>query len=314
MNDLLLQIKPGEMAALATALCWTLCALCFEYSCKKIGSLSVNMIKMYLAFLLFSIFAWIFRGSPVPVDASGSAWLWLSLSGVIGFVLGDLFLFNALSIIGARTSMLIMSMVPPVTAVMGFLLLSEKLSLWHCLGMILTIGGVAAVILTRESETKKFKHPVRGIVYACIGMCGQAVGLVLSKHGMGEYNAFSATQIRIIAGLIGFTLLLFHLKAWGQFFAAFKHKPAMSMTTIGAVFGPFLGVYLSLLAVQYTTTGQASTIIAIVPVLIIPFSILLYKEKVNMREIFGAVVAVAGTAIMFTDFQQIVFFAKSLLS
>ena len=300
MNYLLLQIKPGEIAALATAVCWMLCALCFEYSCKKIGSLSVNMIKMYLAFILFSIFAWIFRGNPLPTDASGFTWFWLGLSGIIGFVVGDLFLFKALAIIGARTSMLVMALVPPVTAVMGYFLLSERISAGHCMGMAVTIAGVAVVILTREKKSKKFKHPVKGIVYACIGMCGQAVGLVLSKYGMGEYNAFSATQIRIIAGLIGFTVLIFHLKAWGQLLAAFKHKPAMSLTTIGSVFGPFLGVYLSLLAIQNTSTGIATTIIAIVPVLIIPFSILLYKEKINLREIVGAMVAVAGTAIMFS--------------
>jgi drug/metabolite transporter (DMT)-like permease len=290
----------GELAALATAVCWTLCALCFEYSCKKIGSLSVNMIKTYLAFVLFTIFAWIFKGSPLPMDASGSAWFWLGLSGIIGFVVGDLFLFKALAIIGARTTMLVMALVPPVVAVMGYFLLSERISAGHCVGMAVTIAGVAAVILTREKGSKGFKHPVKGIVYACIGMCGQAVGLVLSKHGMGDYNAFSATQIRIIAGLIGFTVLIFHLKAWGQLFEAFKHIPAMSVTTIGAVFGPFLGVYLSLVAVQNTSTGVASTIIAIVPVMIIPFSILLFKEKINLREIVGALVAVAGTAIMFS--------------
>ena len=300
VTDILLEIKPGEVAALSTAVCWTVTALCFEYSSKKVGSLSVNMIKMLIAFVLFTVFSWIFLGNPFPTDATGSAWVWLGLSGVIGFAFGDLFLFKALSIIGARTSMLVMALVPPVTAVMGYFVLSERISVLHCIGMAITIAGVSTVILTREGKTKKFKHPVKGIVYASIGMCGQAVGLVLSKHGMGQYNAFSATQIRIIAGLIGFTLLLFHLKAWGELFAAFKHAPAMSVTTIGSIFGPFIGVYLSLLAVQYTTTGQASTIIAIVPVLIIPFSIVLFKEKINMREIVGAVIAVAGTAIMFS--------------
>jgi len=137
-------------------------------------------------------------------------------------------------------------------------------------------------------------------VYAFIGMVGQAVGLVLSKYGMGEYNAFSATQIRIIAGLVGFTLLLFYFKAWPQLKTAFKNIPAMRVTTIGTVFGPFIGVYLSLLAVQNTSTGIASTIMAIVPVLIIPFSILLFKEKINLREIVGAIIAVIGTAIMFS--------------
>jgi drug/metabolite transporter (DMT)-like permease len=166
--------------------------------------------------------------------------------------------------------------------------------------MAITIAGVATVILTRQNGTKKLKHPVKGLLYACIGMIGQAVGLVLSKYGMGEYNAFSATQIRIIAGVVGFTFLLFYFKAWPQLIAAFKDIPAMRIATIGTVFGPFIGVYLSLLAIQNTSTGIASTIMAIVPVLIIPFSIMLYKEKINLREIVGAVIAVAGTAIMFS--------------
>ena len=113
MNEMLLEIKAGQLAALGTAICWTFTALCFEYSSPKIGSLSVNLIKMYLAFLLFTVFAWIFRGKPFPTDASGFAWLWLGLSGIIGFVLGDLFLFNAFAMIGARTSMLIMALIRP---------------------------------------------------------------------------------------------------------------------------------------------------------------------------------------------------------
>ena len=300
MSEMLLQNQVGQFAALGTAICWTFGALCFEYSSKKIGSLSLNVIKMYLAFVLFAVFAWVFRGSPFPTDAGGFAWLWLGLSGIIGFVMGDLFLFKAFATIGARTSMLIMSLTPPITALLGFFLLGERLALRHCLGMAITLSGVATVILTSKSGSKELKHPVKGLVFAFIGTVGQAVGLVLSKYGMGEYNAFSATQIRIFAGMIGFTVLLFYLKGWGQLMAAFKDIPAMRASAMGSVLGPFLGVYLSLLAIQNTSTGIASTIIMIVPVLIIPFSMLLFKEKINLREIIGAIVAVTGTAIMFS--------------
>lgn len=293
-------MKPGQLAALATALCWTLCILCFEYSSKRVGVLPVNLIRMYLAFVLFTVFAWIFRGMPFPSDASGSAWLWLGLSGIIGFVWGDYYLFRALTILGARTSMLVMALVPPVTALIGFFLLSEMIALRHCLGMALTLVGVSTVILTREGETNELKHPVKGLVYAGLGMLGQAVGLVLSKYGMGEYNAFSATHIRIIAGLVGLTILMFYFKAWGQVLGSFKDIRAMNLTVIGTVFGPFLGVYLSLVAIQNTSTGIASTIMAIVPVLIIPFSMVLFKEKINLREIVGAVIAVTGTVVMFS--------------
>jgi len=300
MGDLLLEIKTGPLAALCTAICWTATALCFEHSSKKIGSLSVNLIRLYLAFVLFTAFSYLFLGRAIPTDASGHTWFWLGLSGVIGFVLGDLFLFRAFVIIGSRTSMLIMALVPPVTVLVGFLILHERLMFHHYVGMVITTTGVAVVVLTRKDGGKKLKHPIRGIVYAGIGMVGQAVGLVLSKYGMGDYNAFAATQIRIIAGMVGFTFLFFHFKAWRQFAASFVNRPAMITLIIGTVFGPFLGVYLSLVAVQNTSTGVASTIISIVPILIIPFSVLLFKEKVNFREIVGAVVGVAGTCIMFS--------------
>ncbi|MBI9017930.1 MAG: DMT family transporter [Phycisphaerae bacterium] len=297
--DILLQVKIGPLAALMTAMCWMITALCFEYSSKKIGSLSVNLIRLYLAFVLFAVFSFIFRGIALPTDATSHGWIWLGLSGLVGFVLGDLFLFKAFVMIGSRTSMLVMSLAPLVTALIGFLILDETLKVHHCIGMTMTTTGVMAVILTRKDGGKDFKHPRKGIIYASIGMIGQAVGLVLSKYGMEEYNAFSATHIRIIAGLIGFTILFFHFRAWGQFAAAFKSKRAMIFLVVGTVFGPFLGVYLSLVAVQHTSTGIASTIISIVPVLIIPFAVLMFKEKVNLREIIGAVIAVIGTGIMF---------------
>lgn len=299
MTNLLMEIKPGQAAALGAAICWTLTALCFEYSSKKVGSLSVNILRLYLAFILFTVFSWIFRGRPFPTDASAFTWFWLGLSGVIGFVVGDLFLFKALTIIGARTSMLIMALVPLVTAVSGFFILSETLSPKEIIGMTLTLSGVAIVILTRGGSDNKFKHPLKGVIFATVGMLGQAVGIILSKYGMGEYNAFAATHIRVIAGMIVFTVLFFHLKAWGKCWASLKNKSAMGYLTIGAVFGPFIGVYLSLLAVQNTSTGVASTIMAIVPVLIIPFSIIFFKEKINLREIIGAVIAMIGTSLMF---------------
>ena len=222
------------------------------------------------------------------------------ISGLVGFTLGDLFLMKALTIVGARITMLVMALVPPITTLIGYFLLGETLSPRHYLGMVLTISGVAIVILTRQSGNKKLKYSLVGMLFALIGTVGQAVGLVLSKYGMGDYNAFAATQIRIIAGAAGFTILLFYLRAWHKLATTFKDKPALTFATVGTVFGPFLGVYLSLLAVQKTATGVASTIMSLVPVLIIPLSVLLFKEKVNAREILGALIAVTGVGIMFS--------------
>ena len=156
----------GEIAALGTALCWTISAVAFESAGKKVGSISVNLIRLFIALALISVFNLFTRGMLLPLDASGSTWLWLSFSGLIGFVIGDLFLFQAFVRVGSRISMLIMSTVPPITAITGFILIGEKISLLGIVGMTITIGGIALVILTRNSGEKivRLAHPIKGLI------------------------------------------------------------------------------------------------------------------------------------------------------
>lgn len=293
----------GEIAALFTALFWTITALSFEQAGKRVGSLAVNWIRLVMGMIFLCVFTGVTRGRILPLDATGHAWIWLSVSGLIGFTFGDLCLFQAFVVIGSRISMLIMSLVPPLTAIMSWALMGEVLTPIDLAGMFLVIAGIALVVLERPTEGRRFKlsHPVLGLLLALGGALGQATGLVFSKYGMGEYNAFSATQIRGFAGILGFTILFFPLKKWGRVRDALVHKSGLIFTSIGAFFGPFLGVSFSLLAVQHTEAGVASTIMAIVPVLIIPPAVLFFRERVTFREVVGAFLAVGGVALLFVQ-------------
>jgi drug/metabolite transporter (DMT)-like permease len=291
----------GELAALTTALCWTVTALAFESAGRKIGSLAVNHIRLVIAFFILTAVCWLRRGLPLPTDATAHAWLWLSVSGLVGFTIGDLCLFRALVVVGSRIATLIMALVPPITALIGFALMGETLTGLDLLGMGLTLSGVAIVILERKPgrEGQKKKLPVQGILLALGGAVGQAVGLVLSKYGMGTYDTFAAVQIRIIAGIAGFSVLFLFIGWWPRVFAALKDRGAMKGTALGAFFGPFLGVTFSLIAVKYTETGVAATLMALAPVFIIPPAIFLQKERVSTRAVLGAIVAVTGSALLF---------------
>ncbi|MDD5766527.1 MAG: DMT family transporter [Candidatus Marinimicrobia bacterium] len=291
----------GEMAALMTAICWSFTSLSFEAAGKRVGSLPVNVIRLVRGFIFISVFSFFSRGMILPFDASMHVWIWLSLSGLVGFVIGDLFLFQAFVEAGARVSMLMMSLVPPITALIGWLILDETLTLLDFFAMLVTICGVALVVLERNSDKSgvTFNRSLRGILFAFGGAVGQAVGLILSKYGMGDYNAFAATQIRIITGIIGFMLIFIIFRRTKTLIPAIKNRTAMKLTTLGAFFGPFLGVSFSLFAVQHTESGIASTIMALPPILIIPFAILFLKEKITKREILGALIAVCGTALFF---------------
>ncbi len=293
----------GELAALATAVFWTITAMAFEVASRNIGSMALNMIRLGLAFIFLSIFNLIARGLILPVDASMHAWIWLSLSGLIGFVIGDYFLFRAFAVIGARIAMLVMTLVPPITALVGWMILGESMSLLQITGMVLTISGIAVAIFSRQGEGRNKKlilsYPLKGILFALGGTVGQAVGLVLSKYGMGDYHAFAATQIRIIAGLIGFAIIIVVFKKGYLIKNALKSRKGMIGAGIGSVFGPFLGVSFSLLAIKYAATGVASTLMAIVPILIIPPAVLFFNRKGSKLEILGAFISVGGVTLFF---------------
>jgi drug/metabolite transporter (DMT)-like permease len=291
----------GEFAALLTAIFWTVTSLAFESASHKIGSIAVNIIRLIIGFAFLSIFNLIWRGYILPVDASIENWLWLSLSGLVGFVFGDLFLFKSYTMIGSRFSMLIMTMVPPITAFFSFIILGERLTLFHYLGMTLTFSGIAMAIFSRSAKGEKLslKLAPKGILYAFGGAVGQALGLVLSKFGMKNYDPFAATQIRIIAGIFGYILLVTILTRWKMVSNASHNKSGMILTSVGAFFGPFLGVSFSLIAIKYTEAGIASTIMALVPIFIILPAFVLFKQKVTLSEILGSIVSVGGVALFF---------------
>jgi len=291
----------GEFAALLTAFFWTVTSLSFESASHKIGSIAVNILRLIIGLVFLSVFTLIRRGLIFPVDASVENWFWLSLSGLVGFVFGDLFLFKSYTMIGSRFSMLIMTLVPPITAFFSFAILGEKLTLFHYLGMTLTFSGIAMAIFSRRAKGEKLslKLAPKGILYAFGGAVGQALGLVLSKFGMKNYDPFAATQIRIIAGIFGYTILVTFLMRWVSVIKGTQNKSGMILTSLGAFFGPFLGVSFSLIAIKYTETGIASTIMALVPVFIILPAVILFNQKVTLPEIFGAIVSVAGVALFF---------------
>ncbi len=297
----MIQSHLGEAAALVTTLCWAITATSFEMAGKKVGSLSVNYIRLVIGFILISIFTFITRGKSLPLDASSHTWIWLSISGFIGFFIGDMFLFQSYLEVGSRISMLVMATSPPITALLGYIFMREKLSYLDFIGMAITLIGIAIVILSKNPEEKKVKlsHSFKGLVFAFLGALGQGLGLIFSKFGMGEYNPFAATQIRIISGFVGFTILFIIMNKWGNLKIALKNSRAMVGISIGSIFGPFLGVSFSLISLKYTSAGISSTITSIVPVVIIPFSIIFLKEKIKLKEIIGAIITVAGVSVLF---------------
>lgn len=279
----------------------------YEIAGKKIGTVPMNLIRMVMAFIFISLYTSIFRGFPLPTDANQHQWFWLLISGFVGFVIGDIMLFQSFVVIGARVAMLVMSLVPPITAFLGWIILGETMTLWQLFAMTITVAGIFLVMLKRKKQDKENPKPkngkmsvlLLGTLLALGGAFGQAGGLVLSKKGMNGYDAFAASQIRAIAGVFGYIIIISFAGLWRKTFEGLRNRTAMKAVTIGSFVGPFLGVSFSLIAVKYTTTGIAATLTSLAPVIIILPSVLINKEKISAQEVIGAVVAVTGVALFF---------------
>jgi drug/metabolite transporter (DMT)-like permease len=297
----MIQSHPGEFAALLVAIFWTITALSFESASNKVGSLPVNIIRLVIGFIFLSLLNLFMRGKLLPTDASSHNWIWLSVSGLIGFVLGDLFLFKSYTIIGSWFAMLMMTLAPPMAAIFGWIILGETMNIKSLAGMMLAMGGITLALFSRDHTDNRItiRKPFTGILFAFLGALGQALGIVFSKFGMQDYSPFASTQIRIITGITGFFLVITVSGRWNRVFSALRNTRSMLAITTGSFFGPFLGVSFSLMAIQFTSAGIASTIMAMVPILIIPPSVIFFHHKITLREITGTLICILGVALFF---------------
>jgi len=290
----------GEISAFITAVMWTGSALAFAAATTRIGSVYVNVVRLAAAIVFLFITIIVFS---IPLNVSAVQVMFLSMSGFVGFVFGDTFLFKSYEYTSARISTLIMSTAPAMTALMAFLFLHETLSFTGILGMSITLAGIALVILERkESSSHRIPLSTAGVLYALLGALGQAGGMILAKSAFaqGPVNGFVATFIRAFSALIILAPLNYVAGRFTNPIKIFSNdRKAFQFTMLGSFLGPYLGVTFSLIAISLTDVAVAATLIALVPIIMLPTVWFLFHEKLTWRAIVGACVAVAGVGVLF---------------
>lgn len=305
----------GEIISLGVAVSWTITAWFAAKASRRVGAMVTNVLRLVLAAVFLGIILWVTIGHPYPVYADKNTWIWLGLSALVGYVFGDYCLFNCYLYIGPRFGQLLMTLAPPMAAVAGWIMLGETLGWKAILAMGVTLLGIAISILSRDGGHHfKLDLPLKGVLLGIGAGIGQGVGLVLSKIGMQYYEAaipvgapsmmegmlpFASTMMRAIVGGIGFFAILLLQKDFGKLKSAVKDPVAMRYASIITLFGPVLGVSLSLMAVRYDNAGIASTLMALTPVIIIFPEVLIEKKRIRFKEIVGLAVTIAGVALFF---------------
>ena len=305
----------GEIISLGVAVSWTITAWFAAKASLRVGAMVTNVLRLVLATLFLGVLLWVTIGRPYPVYADGNTWLWLGLSALVGYVFGDYCLFNCYLYIGPRFGQLLMTLAPPMAAIAGWIMLGETLSWTSILAMAVTLAGIGISIMSRDGGHHfKLDLPLKGVLLGIGAGIGQGVGLVLSKIGMQYYaeaipaNApsamgamlpFASTMMRAIIGGAGFLAILLLQKDFGKLRSAVKDPVAMKYASVITLFGPVLGVSLSLMAVRYANAGIASTLMALTPVFIIVPEVLIEGKRIRFKEIAGLAVSIAGVALFF---------------
>lgn len=292
----------GEFAALGTAVCWAAGSNLFVVAGRSMGSWTLNRLRITVGGVFLCAALLVTRGSPWPHWATSPQVGLLSLSGLVGFVFGDAFYFRSLVILGPGRAALLASTSPIFTLLLGWPLLGEKPGPLALLGVALTLGGIAWVL--RESEQRAHEHVegsrLVGVVSGVLGAVGQSVGYILSKFALRSgLDPLSATVIRVAAAMLGVWLLAVAQRDLGRSIEALRDRRAVAFMAGGAFFGPFLGVTLSLAALQHIQAGVAASITAFYPVLTILIAARFHGDRLTWRILVGSLVAAAGVVVLF---------------
>lgn len=297
----------GEIAALLTAVCWSFNSVVFTRAGKRVGAVTVNIMRLWIAVPALALLHWLLFATPFPFAIEPRRFLYLGVSGLIGFVIGDTMLFESFLLIGPRLAMLLALLVPVFSTLLAWVWLGETLRLPEIFSILVTIGGVAWVVAEKTApvaaaasiQPRKYRL---GILLAAGGAVGQAVGLLFSRLGLaGGYSAISATLVRVTVAALALVLLsLFQGKIHAHL-AKMKDKKALLEISAGALTGPALGVVLSLEAIAHAPIGVASTLMSLTPVILLPVSYFLFKEKITSRAIVGTLIALLGVILLFLN-------------
>lgn len=291
----------GEISALTAALLWSNASIVFTTATIKLGPIQLNVDRMALATILLAITILIWG---LSYSVTSYQLLMLTLSGIVGLVVGDSFLFKSFSAIGPRMTMLIYSVNPAIAGILAFFVLGEVMSTFAIIGILITLSGIFIVIIDRKPSTgnRQFHMTAKGLMYALLGAAGQGIGLILAKmaYSDGDIHSITATFVRIASSvvfLLPAAIFIGRYKNPVKLYS--KDNKTFGLVALGSVIGPYLGITLSFVALTNTQVGIAATLMSTVPIMILPVTYVFYKEKINARALIGASVSVIGVAMLF---------------
>src|SRR5229473_73903 len=279
------------LAAFLTTVLFSISAVCGHRTAKLLGGTEANFWRLCLAAALLAIYAHAFGPG-----LHSAAWPTFFLSGCIGFGVGDAALFQALPRLGSRLSvMLVLCLSSPIAAVIEWLWIGTRLSASQIGYGLMILAGVAIALSPRKHLNLSRAEIIPGTLFGLVAAFCQAYGAVLSRKAFaisrlaGEsLDGVTSAYQRILGGVVVTAIL----------FAVIRWRAAWLWVVLNGLAGPALGVSCYQWALKTTPTGIVLPIVAITPLVIIPFARYVEGERATVRSLFGGLIAVAGAAAL----------------
>lgn len=293
----------GAVLSLCAAFFWAASVILFKISGETFSPISLNIFKSLIALVLVTLTMMILNIDFLPEAGRGnltSHLFWLSVSGVIGITLADLFFFIALNRLGAGLTAIVECLYLPCVIFFSFLLLKENLSVAAIAGgsLVFTAVLVGAIPGKKERHSKQKKDiPWFGIFMGCLSMVCIAIGIVIIKDLLAETNVLWATLIRVTAGVISLFALAACHPGRRSFLLELKFSRAWAYAVPASIFGNYLALLCWIGGMKYTTASKAAIFNQMSTIFIFILAAIFLKEKITRNRLAAICLALTGAGL-----------------
>ena len=287
----------GQLLALACAVFWAGNALTYSTLSNKVDSFNIAATRSLIAVPLVFLLAVSFEGNAF-LSISLKDFIILLFSGIIGYFITDVLMFRSYQYIGARKTMVIMTISPIYTSIISLFLFDEYLNIIQVLGIILTIFGIIIMILGEKEDKVNNKNYKKGIIFSFLAALFQTLSYILARYSLYTVPAFTSNLVRNVGGFICFFIYFLLFKKAFMIKEKKFTKNSLFFLLLAVITGPVLGMSLQMKAFAIAPVGIVTALSQMSPVILLPIDHFAFKKKLNAAAYMGTFISIAGVILL----------------
>lgn len=269
----------------------------FRRSGETLPAFELNLFKNVLAVALMVPTILIFHGLSWP-GYSGSQWVIVLVSGVIGIAVADTWYLRALNLMGASRTGVVAMLYSPMVILLSSLFLAEALRPVQYLGFLLVLGGILLVTWRRNRQDVSLRALRLGVAYGAGSVALMAIGVVMVKPVLEQHEFLWTVGLRLLAGAVGMLIFVTLARGWSRMMIHYRSPQPWGTVILASVLGSYLSMILWLAGYKLTDASIASVLNETAGAFIVLFAWLFLREEMNAKRLMGVLLAFAGVGVV----------------